>query len=427
MTKSLKNYTIRYITIMILIVIAVWALLFYAFIMEEVYDNVDDGLKNQKIEIIRAAYNDETILKIDTFGINQFKITKASQQIQQGKKNTFKNDLIYMPYDEDMEPYRILNTYFYGKDKQLYHLEIRTSTVEEDELQYDLATALIVLYILIIISILSINTLVFHRAFKPFYQILDKLEKYHFGKLKATQTIKSNVREFILLDSEIDKMLDRNEKIFQQQKLFIENAAHELQTPLAISTNKLELLLEDERLSEQQLIAISETKEALERMIKLNKALLMLSRIENNQFESTDKVIFNSLIHQICDELADLIEYKGITVEIADHGTFILEFNSDLATILLSNLIRNAITYNKPKDGLIKIDIHSDSFSIANTGKNTALPPNSIFNRFHKENSAINSNGLGLSIVKTIIDTSSKIEIHYSYSNSFHVFNIKKL
>ena len=297
----------------------------------------------------------------------------------------------------------------------------------EDELQYDLATALMVLYILIIISILSINTLVFHRAFKPFYQILDKLEKYHFGKLKATQTIKSNVREFILLDSEIDKMLDRNEKIFQQQKLFIENAAHELQTPLAISTNKLELLLEDERLSEQQLIAISETKEALERMIKLNKALLMLSRIENNQFESTDKVIFNSLIHQICDELADLIEYKGITVEIADHGTFILEFNSDLATILLSNLIRNAITYNKPKDGLIKIDIHGDSFSIANTGKNTALPPNSIFNRFHKENSAINSNGLGLSIVKTIIDTSSKIEIHYSYSNSFHVFNIQKL
>lgn len=427
MKKSLKNYTIRYITIMILIVIAVWATLFYAYITEEVYDNVDDGLKNQKIEIIRAAYQDESILKTDTFGINQFKITKSDVQVNKDEKNIFKNDLIYMPYDEDMEPYRILNTYFYGKDKLLYQLEIRTSTVEEDELKYDLATALIILYILIIVSIFLLNTLVFHRAFKPFYQILDKLERYQFGKIKTAVPITSNVSEFMLLDTEIDKMLDRNEKIFQQQKLFIENASHELQTPLAISSNKLELLLEDEQLAEHHLITISETKEALERMIKLNKALLMLSRIENNQFDATQTVDFNSVIHEACEELADLIEFRGITLEVLEHGKFSADFNMDLVKILISNLLRNAINYNKSKNGFIKIDIHKDFFTIANSGKNTALQAENIFDRFHKENTAVNSNGLGLSIVKTIIETNKTISINYSYLNNFHIFKIQKL
>lgn len=427
MKKSLKNYTIRYITIMILIVIAVWATLFYAYITEEVYDNVDDGLKNQKIEIIRAAYQDESILKTDTFGINQFKITKSEVQINEGEKNIFKNDLIYMPYDEDMEPYRILNTYFYGKDNQLYQLEIRTSTVEEDELKYDLATALIILYLLIIVSIFLLNTFVFHRAFKPFYQILDKLERYQFGKIKTASPINSNVIEFTLLDTEIDKMIDRNEKIFQQQKLFIENASHELQTPLAISSNKLELLLEDEELAEHHLITISETKEALQRMIKLNKALLMLSRIENNQFEAMENVNFNVLIREICDQLSDLIEFKEISLEIIEPETFTVDFNTDLAKILISNLLRNAIHYNNSKDGIIKIEIHADFFTIANTGKSVPLQAENIFNRFHKENTAISSNGLGLSIVKTIVEANKTINISYSYLNSFHIFKIQKI
>ncbi|UIR54724.1 HAMP domain-containing histidine kinase [Sphingobacterium sp. SRCM116780] len=427
MKKSLKNYTIRYITIMILIVIALWATLFYAYIMEEVYDNVDDGLKNQKIEIIRAAYENESILQTADFGINQFKITKSLLKEKQKQKNIFKNDFIYMPYDEEMEPYRILSTNFYGKDNQLYDLEIRTSTVEEDELKSDLATALIILYIFIIISIYFINRIVFYRAFKPFYQILDKLEKYQFGKTKEAVHIASNVREFDILNIEIDKMIDRNEKIFKQQKLFIENASHELQTPLAISTNKLELLLEDEQLNENQLIKISETKEALDRMIKLNKALLMLSRIENNQFEHTVNLNFNSLIQQLCHEFSEILDFKGVTVEVHEHDIFQAELNSDLANILLSNLIRNAIYYNKQNGGLIRIDISKEKLSIANSGKQTALHGETIFDRFRKENTAISSNGLGLSIVKTIVETNKNLKITYSYLNNLHTFSLYKL
>ncbi|WP_052764364.1 sensor histidine kinase [Sphingobacterium sp. IITKGP-BTPF85] len=162
-------------------------------------------------------------------------------------------------------------------------------------------------------------------------------------------------------------------------------------------------------------------------MIKLNKALLMLSRIENNQFDATQTVDFNSVIHEACEELADLIEFRGITLEVLEHGKFSADFNMDLVKILISNLLRNAINYNKSKNGFIKIDIHKDFFTIANSGKNTALQAENIFDRFHKENTAVNSNGLGLSIVKTIIETNKTISINYSYLNNFHIFKIQKL
>jgi len=202
---------------------------------------------------------------------------------------------------------------------------------------------------------------------------------------------------------------------------------HELQTPLAISSNKLELLLEDELLAENHIVTINETKESLERMIKLNRALLMLSRIENNQFEAIDKINFNSVIHLVCDEFADLIDFKGIAIHIRDHGIFTTDFNVDLAQILVSNLIRNAINYNKTTDGVIKIDIYHNTFTIANTGKEIALMSEKIFDRFHKENNAVNANGLGLSIVKTIIETTKTIKINYSYSGNLHIFKIQKL
>ena len=156
MKLSLKNYTFSYLTFWLLIVIAIWALLFRGLILDEVYDNVDDGLKNQKIEIIRQAFVDHTIVETSDFGISQFKIEKI-EEAQLDLRNHFSNEMIFMEYDDDMEPYRILKTGFYGKDNQAYALEIRTSTVEEDDLIYDLSLSLIALYIFILLSILLIS------------------------------------------------------------------------------------------------------------------------------------------------------------------------------------------------------------------------------------------------------------------------------
>ena len=424
MKISLKNYTFRYLTFWLLIVIAIWAFLFHSLILDEVYDNVDDGLKNQKIEIIREAYRDPNLLNTTEFGLSQFKITKVDPS-KYDERNHFSNELVYMEYDDDMEPYRILRTGFYDKENHPYSLEIRTSTVEEDELIYDLSLSLIALYFFILISILLINHFGLKKAFKPFGQIISQLRKYEVGNSEKPKLVETNVKEFSYLQKEIERMINRNDEVFNSQKLFIENASHELQTPLTIALNKLDLLIENSDLKEKEVMSLVETKQTLWRMVNLNKSLLMLSRIENNQYKNNVEVNFTTLTKDLIEDYEEILEAEEIKLETNFKADFILDFNIDLARILISNLIRNAIKHNN-EEKIIKIESDSNQFIISNTGKNATLDSNLIFNRFYKQGTSDGNNGLGLSIVDTIIRNQQNLKLDYNYEFPFHQFILKK-
>lgn len=424
MSISVKNYTSRYIAVVILIVMAVWALLFYAFMMDEVYDNIDDGLKNQKIEIIRAVYSDSSLLETKDFGINQFRITPANTHAEIDK-NEFSREFIFMPYDGEDEPYRVLKTGFYTANGKAYNLEIRTSTVEEDDYLINLAIALSVLYIVIVLSILIVNYYVLTKAWQPFHQILDNLNKYRFAEVKSFVSTKTNVKEFESLNSNVESMINRNEKVFHDQKRFLENASHELQTPLAITIHKLELLLTDDSLREEQLSKIADAKQSLHRMVNLNKSLLMLSRIDNDQYNTIENVNCNKSIADLLEELSEIIAFKGISVKINHQGSFNVPMNANLATILFSNLLRNAIKYNVG-DGQLHVDISDDQIRIANTSTSEALNPAYIFERFYKGKQDNQSNGLGLSIVDSILNKYPILTLTYEYLDDYHIFYLKK-
>ncbi len=424
MKISLKNYTFRYLTFWLLIVIAIWAFLFHSLILDEVYDNVDDGLKNQKIEIIREAYREPNLLNTTDFGLSQFKITKVDPS-QYNEINRFSNEKIYMEYDDDMEPYRVLKTGFYSSDNKSYSLEIRTSTVEEDELIYDLSISLIVLYVFILISILLINHFGLKKAFKPFREIISQLRKYEVGNSEKPKLVDTNVKEFSYLQNEIGRMINRNDEVFNSQKLFIENASHELQTPLTIALNKLDLLIENSDFPEKEVLNLVETKQTLWRMVNLNKSLLKLSRIENNQYKNNIEVNLTALIKDLLEDYESILEVEEIKLEINFESDFIINFNPDLAQILISNLIRNAIKHNS-NEKIIKIESNSNSIIISNTGKNTTLDSNLIFNRFYKQGASEGNNGLGLSIVDTIIKNQQNLKLNYQYKTPFHQFVLKK-
>ena len=424
MKISLKNYTFRYLTFWLLIVIAIWAFLFHSLILDEVYDNVDDGLKNQKIEIIREAYRDTNLLNTTEFGLSQFKITKVDPS-KYDERNHFSNELVYMRYDDDMEPYRILRTGFYDKENHPFSLEIRTSTVEEDEFIYDLSLSLVALYVFILISILLINHFGLKKAFKPFGQIISQLRKYEVGNNEKPKLVETNVKEFSYLQKEIERMINRNDEVFNSQKLFIENASHELQTPLTIALNKLDLLIENSDLKEKEVMSLVETKQILWRMVNLNKSLLMLSRIENNQYKNNVEVNFTALTKDLIEDYEEILEAEEIKLETNFKADFILDFNIDLARILISNLIRNAIKHNNDEK-IIKIESDSNQFIISNTGKNATLDSNLIFSRFYKQGTSDGNNGLGLSIVDTIIKNQQNLTLRYNYEFPFHQFILKK-
>ncbi|ASK30957.1 two-component sensor histidine kinase [Chryseobacterium sp. T16E-39] len=420
MKVSLKYYTIKYLITILLLIIAVWAALFYAYILDEVYDNVDDGLKNRKIQIIKAVYLDENLLKNNEFGFNEFKINPISASEHQ-EKNRLYNKMYYMEYDDEEQPYRVIETDFIDQFGKYQKLTIRTSTVEEDELVYDLTTALIVLYLLLVVSIMGINGFLLHRAMKPFYIILDKLKKYQFGIPSVEQPQNYSIKEFEELNIEINEMIDRNELVFQQQKQFIENASHELQTPLAIVINKIDLAIQNDELDKNNIQFFDGVKNDLRRMASLNKSLLMLSKIENNQFSSVANVNFNILITELLDSYEDFIEFKNINVNVLEKEVFEAVFNPDLARILISNLLKNAIKYNR-EEGHLHIMTGKDKLIFQNTGSEIPLEQDKIFTRFYKKSADSSSTGLGLSIIKTIIKQYPGWDIVYTFENGMHSF-----
>ncbi|MFZ4931504.1 sensor histidine kinase [Chryseobacterium sp. Mn2064] len=424
MKVSLKYYTIKYLIMILLLIIAVWAGLFYAYILDEVHDNVDDGLRDRKIQIIKAVYLNPQLLKNNDFGFNEFKINPITEKEYQNRSRLY-DKMFYMEYDDKDQPYRVLEADFIDQYKNRQRLVIRTSTVEEDELIYDLTTALIVLYILLVISIVAVNGYLLNKAMRPFYVILEKLKKYQFGIPFSQEEQKYSITEFEELNKEINEMIERNELVFYQQKQFIENASHELQTPLAIVINKIDLLIQNDNLDKKSLNFLTEVKNDLRRMVGLNKSLLMLSKIENSQFNKTSGIDFNTVITSLVQNYDDFIEFKKVKVNIIEKGMFIADFNQDLADILLSNLLKNAIKYNN-EEGTLNILIENNRITFQNSGTPVSLDESKIFTRFYKQASDHTSTGLGLSIIKTIIKQYPGWEVTYKFEDNMHYFMVEK-
>lgn len=416
--KSLKYSTLRYLVIAILAIIAVWAASFYLFIIEEVYDNVDDGLKDSRIRILREAESNPEILQTKEYEISQFKITPLPNGDYSEKVHIY-NSKMYMEYDNDEEPVRILQSIF-SSQNNYYQLEIYTSTVEEDELLENLLIALVILYFALVASIILINHFILKKAWSPFYVILNNLKSYKIGSNHFEKS-NSEIKEFNELEDELSAMIQRNERIYDQQKQFIANASHELQTPLAIAGNKLELLIEEKGITENQALKIIEISQMLNRLKRLNKSLLTISKIENEQFQIKENLNFNELIKQSLNDFESLTDFKEIEVQIEENGVFQFEMNADLAGILINNLLKNAIVHNEQK-GFLKVFISSDKISIQNPG-NKPLNPQLIFERFYKDEQNENSTGLGLAIVKSIIKFYPNLSLNYRFEN-VHFFEL---
>ena len=417
---KLQNYTLRYLAITLLLVIPIWAGIFYIHILDEVYDNIDDDLKNSKIIIIRHAFADKTILNSPKFGINKFTI-KPLPKGNYSHKDELSTSSEFMEYDNEDEPIRTLKTVFDDNNGNSYELIIKASIVEEDDLLADLFLSLIGLYVMLVISILIVNHLVLKQIWKSFHTILENLKEIKLGMGNKLKPINSPIEEFNVLTNEMETMLNRNETIYASQKQFIENASHELQTPLAISINRLELFAENSSLSNNQMMEIGKITDTLNRLTRLNKSLLMLSKIENRQYSEEEKINFNNLILVLTEDYADLADFKKVKIKIIENDTLFFVMNKGLAIALISNLLKNALIHNHHK-GFVNFIINKNDISISNSGNDFPLNSELIFRRFYRHTTTNESTGLGLSIVKSIIDNYS-ITIEYTFDEN-HIFKI---
>jgi signal transduction histidine kinase len=204
-------------------------------------------------------------------------------------------------------------------------------------------------------------------------------------------------------------------------KEFTENAAHELQTPLAVIRSKLDLMIQDEELSESHTHTLLTTYKAIDKLSRLNQSLLLLAKIENKQYDETQAVDLKKKLEEKIEEFEEL--WASQELKVSSHLKSIQRtMNPELAEILLNNLLSNATRHNFP-GGQIRIKLTEQSLIVANTSPHSELDHSRLFTRFYKPAPHNENNGLGLSIIKQICEVSG-FQISYSRKDQMHEFKI---
>ena len=407
----------------IFVILLGWAIVFYWGIMEEINDEVDDSLEDYSELVIIRSLAGKELPAHDNGSNNQYFLKEVDASYALSKEAIcYRDSMIYIAEKGETEPARILTTIFKDKDERYYELSVYTPTIEKRDLKEAIFQLLIGLFVVLLITILVINVWVFHQSMKPFYILLDWLEKFRLGKKNDILDNPTHTTEFRKLNEAVSRFASHSEEMFEQQKQFIGNASHEIQTPLAICQNRLEMLMEDETLSEQQMGEIAKTCQTLEYVSKLNKSLLLLSKIDNSQFASVEKVCLNEILYRYLDDYQEVYDYKGITLDVHEKNTFNITMNGTLAVVLITNLLKNAFVHNIYK-GKIQIEITSSNIRFGNTGKDEHLDEKHIFERFYQGSKKEGSTGLGLAIVDAIC-RQSQLSIQYQFVKGWHWFDI---
>ena len=416
---KLIHYTFRNLSIPLLIILTAWACCFYFVIMHEIDDETNDSLENYKEIIIKTVLADSTLLHDHVDIMTKYYIREVPESEADLDKDEFFDSTTYIEIEMEDEPVRVLRTWFMTADRKYYELTIETSTLEKEDMAEAIFVSIIILYVSLLCCILLVSHFVFKSSFRPLYTLVKWLKEYRPGKQQAPLVNQTKVEEFKILNQAIQTATNRSTEMYNQQKQFVENASHELQTPLAICMNKLELLSENPDCTEEQLSEIAGINHTLWGIIKMNKSLLLLSRIDNKQFPDTSEIDFNKLIDKYLPDFEDMYEYKNIHVTYTETGTLIYTMNESLASTLLSNLLKNAFIHNI-ESGSIAISVTGRTLTISNSSESTGLNEATLFNRFEKQTHKKESTGLGLAIVKSITSIYG-IDIKYKY-DGLHKF-----
>ncbi|APQ17280.1 sensor histidine kinase [Maribacter hydrothermalis] len=417
---KLLNHTTKYFAILLIVLISIWAVIFYFAMLDEVYDSLDDGLENQKELIIRAVNDNPYLLQDTEFGVNNYTIKNTQLGAHTNFKDSYRDTIMYMQNEDEYEPIRMLESTFKQGDSY-YKIKLITSMVEEDDQIENLFKYLVGLYLLLILSIVVLNNLVMKKVWKPFYMLIDRLKGFRIEKDDPITSVPTTIDEFNLLNQSVERLTEKSRDSYVAQKEFIENAAHELQTPLAIAINKLELLLEKNDLSGIQSQEVGSVLDNLTRLTRLNKSLLLLSKIDNKQYLEEETIDFNELIKNVTTDFSDFATHKNMRLNVVANANIRYTMNTDLAIIMMTNLIKNAIIHGQAGKE-IDIVIDEGKISLKNFGIATVLDTNSLFKRFKKTSANSRSTGLGLAISKAITDKYHLI-LEYSFTEK-HNFTL---
>ena len=422
---KLLSCTYRKLALLLFLLMAVWGVLFYYAIIDEVVDETDDTLENYGEILMESALHDPSILETEGSLMSFYKFTPISEEEGRHYRQVFYDATVYIELEDEDEPVRVMCTAFRMPDGQYYELKLMISILERDDMVEAMLWYLGALFLLFLICTSIGIQLVLKGVFRPLHRLLDWLHCIQPGKEVPPLDNPTKIREFRQLSDAALDMGNRSYKAYEEQKQFIENASHELQTPLAIVRGKVELLAESEGMTEQQMEQLDEIYATLGRAVKLNKSLLLLSRIENGQYTEMEDVSVDEILDELLPDLMDIYEHKQVRlIRKREEQPFIIRCNHSLAQILVSNLVKNSLLHNR-EGGELQVLTTPTSLVIKNTG-DVPLDGEKLFRRFyHGMDGKKDSTGLGLAIARSIA-LSSSLKLTYEWQDGMHTFRLVK-
>lgn len=422
---KLKHVVVGRVSLVMVFVMSLWAVLFYMALMEEANDEVDDTLQSCSEVIMLKWLSGKEMPLQSNESVNHYYLREVpADYAQQVPAMIFRDEELFMAERVESEPARSLTSIFQTADGKYWQLKVIIPTFEKEDFRQAIVNWMLCLYILMMIVLVSIIIWKYNKHMRPLYKVLHWLEAYQVGRKNPPLDNPTKVEEFIQLNETAQAFVQRSEAVFEQQKVFIGNVSHEMQTPLAISLNRLEMLMDDDALTERQLAELIKTHQTLTHLTRLNKSLLLLFKIDNNQFIEETTVSFRQLVEKYLEDYKEVYTHKHIQVTCQVVSDFTVQMNDMLANMLITNLLKNAFVHNV-ESGMLRIEIQKEYFSIQNSGVSTPLDSVKIFQRFYQQQKNEGNTGLGLAIADAVCKHSA-LALKYIYHIGVHEFRISR-
>ena len=415
---KLINRVTRRLALVIMPLLLLWATVFYFSMVHQVNDETDDSLEDYAEMIVHRVIGGEELPTPGDGSNNTYSIELLPATGHYDDSKSFEDREVYLHWKKETEPARVLTMVFHDDDGVAYRLVVSMPTFERDDIIRAIFIQVVIIYVALLFTILAVTVAVFRISMKPLYSLLRWLDGYRPGSGTDGFPDEDAVVEFRKLTQAARETIERAENYLERQKQFIGNASHELQTPLAVLGNRIEWMMDNTVLTEEQFAELSKMRQSIHRLVRLNRTLLLLSKIDSGHFLDRSDVDIVAIIDNELELYKEIFASKEIVCNVEVPASYVVQMDEMLATTMVSNLIKNSFAHS-PEGGTIDIVISNGEFAVSNDG-DEALDGTRLFDRFYTSGKS-GSTGLGLALVKSIAGHYN-FGVEYGFKNGRHSF-----
>jgi signal transduction histidine kinase len=397
---------------------------FYVVVEYLIYQEVDQRLIVERRDfehfIKQHGYWEESCYFVE----DKITLKPLTGNLEAASLPVFKDTVLYNRYSNEPVPFREYSFVNMIGDGE-YRVSIRKSLIESRYLLEVITVVMLILLSVGLSLLFLFQRRIAQQIWQPFNDTLSKAKSFDVNEGRGLTLPAEQIFEFNELNSSLTKMTDKIVSDYRSLKEFTENASHEIQTPLALINSRVEGLIQDSGLTDRQMKWIQDIHESTIRLSKLNQALLLLAKIENGQFYEKEKIDVGEIVSRKLAEMEEIFQLRALKVAYNQASPFVVEMHPLLAEVLVTNLLNNAVKHNLAQGGAIDILVAENRLMISNPGEPLTVPPESLFERFKKQQLNSNSLGLGLAIVRKI-SVMHHLRVTYRFDRTEHTLVVDR-